>query len=133
MAIELGRTLCLKGDASCGKYLAWLRAALLALTILEWTEGAEQPKPDPAVNVVHGNNQFALELYGKLQQQDGNLFCSPYSISTALGMTYAGARGDTADQMAATLHFGKDQEKVHPAFGQLIKQINGDGKRAATS
>ena len=30
--------------------------------------------------------------------------------------------------MAATLHFGKDQEKLHPAFGQLIKQINGDGK-----
>ncbi|UCF85370.1 MAG: hypothetical protein JSV50_06955, partial [Desulfobacteraceae bacterium] len=39
--------------------------------------------------VVQGNNKFALDLYSKLQSQDGNLFFSPYSISTALAMTYA--------------------------------------------
>ena len=110
-----------------------LIACLLILPAMILALGlhAEEPaaKPDPAVGrLVQGNNQFALDLYAKLRTQDGNLFFSPYSISTALGMTYAGARGETAEQMATTLHFGKDQEKLHPAFSQLIKQINGDGK-----
>ena len=50
--------------------------------------------------VAQNNNQFAVELYGKLCAQDGNLFFSPYNIETALGMTYAGADGETAAQMA---------------------------------
>jgi serpin B len=50
------------------------------------------PAPDVA-QTVKDNNQFALELYGKLAAKDGNLFLSPYSISTALAMTYAGAKG----------------------------------------
>src|SRR4030042_6834024 len=56
-------------------------------------------------SVVEGNNKFALELYQKLQCQQGNLFLSPYSISTALAMTYAGARGQTAEQMQKPLNF----------------------------
>jgi len=55
--------------------------------------------------VVAGNNAFAVALYGQLRNQTGNLFFSPESISTALAMAYAGARGDTASQMATTLHF----------------------------
>jgi serpin B len=55
--------------------------------------------------VVKGNNEFALELYAKLRAQEGNLFFSPYSISTALAMAYAGARGETESQMAKALHF----------------------------
>ncbi len=103
--------------------------ALLPICLID-LRAAEQPagKADSAATIVQGNNQFAVDLYGKLQKQEGNLFFSPYSISSALGMTYGGARGDTADQMAATLHFGQDQDKFHPAFGQLVKQINGDGK-----
>ena len=56
-------------------------------------------------SVVEGGNRFALDLYGKLKGQPGNLFFSPSSISTALAMTYAGARGETAEQMARVLHF----------------------------
>ena len=56
-------------------------------------------------SVVEGNSQFAVDLYGKLRNQPGNLFFSPSSISTALAMTYAGARGETAEQMARVLHF----------------------------
>ena len=55
--------------------------------------------------IAEGNTAFALDLYGKLKAEDGNLFFSPYSISTALAMTYAGARGDTRTQMATALHF----------------------------
>ena len=56
-------------------------------------------------SLAEGNSQFAVDLYGKLRNQPGNLFFSPSSISTALAMTYAGARGETAEQMARVLHF----------------------------
>lgn len=76
--------------------------------------------------VVSGNNQFAFDLYATLaDKEDGNLFFSPYSVSTALAMTYAGARGNTATQMAETLHFTLPQADLHPAFGDLIGDLNG--------
>ena len=74
--------------------------------------------------VVEGNNAFALELYGRLRTQGGNLFFSPESISTALAMTYAGARGDTALEMAKTLHFTLPPERLHPAMGALLSDLN---------
>lgn len=79
--------------------------------------------------LVDGNNQFAFDLYRQLGQKPGNKFFSPYSISTALGMTYAGARGQTAKDMAQTLHFTLDNDRLHPAFGDLIRQIQGTDKK----
>lgn len=64
------------------------------------------------------NNTFALDLYQALRAQDGNLIYSPYSISLALAMTYAGARGETESQMAQTLHFGP-QDRLHSALNSL--------------
>ncbi len=49
--------------------------------------------------LVDGNSAFAFDLYQALREADGNLFYSPHSISQALAMTYAGARGETAQQM----------------------------------
>ena len=74
--------------------------------------------------VVEGNNAFAVALYGQLRKQDGNLFFSPESISTALAMTYAGARGDTASEMAKTLHFTLPPDRLHPAMGALLSDLN---------
>ncbi len=100
--------------------------------------------------IVEGNNKFALELYAKLRAREGNLFFSPYSISTALAMTYAGARGETEAQMARVLHFPttmpigvwRDPDKelskserawhrmrFHSAFGRIIKDLNNRGKK----
>jgi serpin B len=80
--------------------------------------------------VTAGNNKFALELYQKLQSQQGNLFLSPYSISTALAMTSAGARGQTEKQMAQTLCFGPvKNEQFHETFGKIIKQLNASGAK----
>jgi len=80
---------------------------------------------DADVNtVVTGNTAFAMDLYGRLRSQDGNLFFSPYSISTALAMTYGGARGETAKQMAQTLHFDLPTDKLHPAFAGLEASLN---------
>jgi serpin B len=75
-------------------------------------------------SLVEGNTGFALELYGRLRTTPGNLFISPYSISTCLAMTYAGARGDTQEQMAKVLHLSKDQTEVHSAFGELQRELN---------
>ncbi len=71
------------------------------------------------------NNAFVCDLYAQLRQQEGNLFFSPYSISTALAMTYAGARSDTAAQMEKVLHFNLKEEALHSAFSQLSKYLHG--------
>jgi len=70
------------------------------------------------------NNAFALDLYQQLRKDNGNLFLSPYSISSAIAMTYAGARGRTEQQIAKALHFSLPQEKLHLAFGELQSQLN---------
>jgi serpin B len=79
--------------------------------------------------VVKGNNEFAFDLYARLRARDGNLFFSPNSISTALAMTSAGARGDTADEMAKALHFTLPPDRLHPAFAALLKALNAEGQK----
>ncbi len=76
--------------------------------------------------VVDGNNQFALDLYAKLREEKAdNLFFSPYGISTALAMTYAGARGETEKQMAEVLHFQAPQDRLPTAFASLMAKLQG--------
>src|SRR4051794_12321832 len=56
--------------------------------------------------LAEGNNQFAIELYRKVAEgEQGNICISPYSVRTAMAMTYAGARGTTAEELKAGLHF----------------------------
>lgn len=86
-------------------------------------ETAPGTNTDQAV-AVQGNNAFAVELYQHLKDQPGNLFFSPESISTALAMTYAGARSQTATEMAKVLHFTLSPDKLHPAMGKLLAERN---------
>ena len=76
---------------------------------------------------VAANNDFAFDLYRSLHLEDGNLFYSPYSISIAAAMAYAGARGETEKQMSATLHYGLPQEQLHSAFNVLDQSLNTSG------
>ncbi|MBN1659474.1 MAG: serpin family protein [Anaerolineae bacterium] len=93
-------------------------------------EQVVQEKQDVNLSaLVHGNTDFALALYQKLRGVEGNLFFSPYSISTALAMTYAGARGSTGAQMAQVLHFGLDQEPLHAAFATLEARLAEVGRQ----
>ncbi len=81
--------------------------------------------PTPiATNVVEANNRFAFELYSKYKDNEGNIFFSPYSISTALAMTYEGARGKTAEEMQNVLHLSDNKEKIHSDFVVLNKELN---------
>jgi len=77
------------------------------------------------------NRDFAFDFYKLLREdeemlasEDGNLFFSPFSIFTALAMTWAGARENTAVQMAQTLHFTEKPAQFHRAIGDLISQLN---------
>jgi serpin B len=121
-----------------------LVAAAVATSCGLAAENAAESSQTAERLIVEGNNVFALELYAKLRSQGGNLFVSPYSISTALAMAQAGARGRTASQMAQILHFpapagqtaesspaGRDQREVASAYGRIIKDLNKRGQKGA--
>jgi serpin B len=108
-------------------------AAALALALLAFIPSqitAAQPNSN-AKTVANSTDQFALDFYAKLRgSTDANIFCSPYSVYSALAMTSAGARGDTASQMASVLHVAKD-ENLHSAVAALTKQFNDAGKQGS--
>jgi len=78
--------------------------------------------------LVAGNTHFALDLYRVLFDAEQNHFYSPYSISQALAMTFAGARGETERQMAQVLHFSLPQTDLHPAFNALYQALASRGE-----
>jgi serpin B len=106
------------------KALISLLVTCLVLPVAVWAEELPTAATSDQVEAVRDNNAFAIELYGQLRNRSGNLFFSPESISTALAMTYAGARGDTAAEMAKTLRFTVGP-KLHPAMGALLRDRNG--------
>lgn len=96
------------------------------------TAPTDQSTKDLPMNLdvlVKGNNAFAIDLYHQLRDREGNLFFSPYSTSTALAMTYAGARGQTATEMSKVLHFTLESESLHPAFASLIAELNTENQQ----
>jgi serpin B len=106
------------------------RVAFVLAACCVLAEGSRSAEPDVAA-VVKGNNEFAFDLYKQLAREAKpreNVCFSPYSVSTALALTYAGARGDTAKQMSKVLRFDPDQDKLHPAFAALARQIREPGK-----
>jgi serpin B len=84
---------------------------------------------------VKSNSAFALDLYHQLRPRYAgkNLFASPHSISTALAMTYGGARGNTETQMAKALRFVLPQSSLHPAFNKLDLELVSRGQGAQGS
>jgi serpin B len=103
----------------------------------EIVQSAKPRVTSPAVpqanlaELVAGNSTFAFELYQQVRNQPGNVFYSPYSISLALAMTYAGARGETEQQMADTLRFTLPQERLHAACNALDLELASRGEGAA--
>jgi serpin B len=76
------------------------------------------------VNITENNNLFALDLYKKISDNQENLFYSPYSISTALAMTYAGAKGKTENEMAVVMHFSANNAEFYNKYSEVLKNIN---------
>ncbi|MCB1889146.1 MAG: serpin family protein [Rhodocyclaceae bacterium] len=85
--------------------------------------------PDDAVaRLARGGNAFAFDLYRQLRALGGNLVLSPASVSTALAMTWAGARGATASQMKTALHLDGSVDGVLAASGRLTSMLE-DARR----
>ncbi len=103
-----GVALCMAGMVVCGSGT---------------TENTTMPEPSEYV-AAEATNQFAMDLYQRLRHDEGNLFFSPYSITSALAMTWAGARGETAAEMAETLRFGVPEEAMHEGFKALNALVN---------
>ena len=103
--------------------LSLIVACLLLALNANGTETKSVTDGDRAT-VVQGNNAFAVALYDQLGHQAGNLFFSPESISTALAMAYAGARGNTATEMAKALHFTLPPARLDGAMGALLRDLN---------
>lgn len=76
------------------------------------------------------NAAFAFAAYPLLVQEGQNLVFSPVSISVALAMTYAGAAGTTAAEMATALRFSLPSDRLHPAFDALALQLAARGEGA---
>jgi serpin B len=106
------------------KHFVWLLISFLMVRAPN-VRGEAKPMENPA---VRGSNQFALDLYDHLRSEKGNLFFSPSSISTALTMTYAGARGETAKQIAQVLHADLPPDKLAAEYAKLLRTQREGGK-----
>ena len=86
--------------------------------------------PDTAANpVAPGNTAFGLDLYDQLNDDADNVFYSPFSVSAALAMTAAGARGETLSEMQKVLHLPPEQAVADRGFSELFDALNaGDPK-----
>jgi serine protease inhibitor len=106
-----------------------LASALSALSAAAETSGGQRAEPDESAQ-VRGNSEFAFDLYGRLRARDGNVFFSPYSISSALAMTYAGARGPTATQMATVLRFPFEGDRLHRSLAAVTGKVKAAARHA---
>lgn len=93
-------------------------AAGLAVMLWSAMTGWAGPSTEPAAQAI---NALGCDL---LARSSGNALLSPYSIQTALAMTYAGAAGATRDEMMQVLHFPADEDELHGAFSQLQAELD---------
>lgn len=108
------------------RYRAWT-IRMMGMILLAALPAFSAPPGSDRAALVDANTQLACDLYEKVRlgNEGRNLFFSPFSISTALAMTYSGAAGETERQMAAALHFTLPQQQLHPAFSALLDDLNG--------
>lgn len=113
-------------------YLWGFFAAMIVLGVLlagcVTDSSANQSTNSEATTIVEANNRFAFDLYSYLrndpQNQNSNIFFSPFSISSALAITYEGARGTTADEIAAVFHFPKNDSLRRRQFLKVFDEMN---------
>ncbi|NMC64837.1 MAG: serpin family protein, partial [Acidobacteria bacterium] len=79
--------------------------------------------------IASASNQFAFDLYLNLKDSEGNIFFSPFSLSTAMAMTYEGAAGQTAQEIKQVFHYPQSLEVMREEFAGIINLINKKDKQ----
>ncbi len=103
---------------------ACLIGLLAALAGCGGTQHSTEDEDAELITLADSNHRFALDLYRRLvAEHEGNLFFSPYSVSSALAMTLAGARGETATEMREALHLKMPDEELPGAFKELSADL----------
>ncbi len=96
----------------------------------ELRSDAERVDPDTLLTeadkelFVDGNTAFGLELYQAVSQGEDNVFLSPHSVSSALAMSYAGARTETEEAMREVMHYDLEGEATHAGFNWLDRELD---------
>jgi serpin B len=108
------------------------RSALIIVLAIISVFGMELFSGDPELStkqtdpkmISEGNNIFMMKAYKVLAEEEKNIFISPYSISSALAMTFAGSVGNTEKEMAKALEFSGNNKNFHENFGKVTQSIN---------
>ena len=108
------------------KLIAAMSSAALFTLPCPLAAGAESF--EPAGQAV---NALGLDLLLKATDGKANALLSPYSIQSALAMTFAGAAGDTRDEMARVLHYTGDEAELHQSFAAMQKALAEVAKKTA--
>lgn len=97
----------------------------ISFLVLSGTQFKCSEEGDASINaILEANKKFAFDIYHNLKVDEGNIFYSPYGLSTALAMTYAGAKGETKSQMAKVLHLNEKDKDLHKSFGIIQEKFN---------
>lgn len=105
-------------------------SALCLVVLLFGVPATAEEKAQDLQILAADNNEFALDLFREIvnveetKSQRKNIFFSPYSVSSALAMTYAGAKGETAEQMEEALRFYLCPEKLHESFSEFDTMLD---------
>src|ERR1700726_163562 len=107
---------------------------------MKWSLNAVAMVACPATASLHAaesdlaataTNQLGIDLHRQLATGDDNLCLSPYSIQSALAMTFAGAEGETRSEMARVLHFPNARDAIHSSFASLQRSLGEMSEKTA--
>ena len=76
-------------------------------------------------------NELGVDLHRQLATGNENLCLSPYSIQSALAMTFAGADGETRTEMVRVLHFPNEGDAIHASFASLQQSLSEMSEKTA--
>lgn len=89
-----------------------------------------EPPSEAVLTLARSSNELGFDLYRRFCQKPGNLVISPASLTTALAMTWAGARGETAEEMRAVLHLEGSMDEVSTLSGRLLRSLQASSSPA---
>jgi len=110
------------------KHILLVGCFALVQTALCWSASAADDDTSYAAITV---NALGVDLLARVAKPDENALISPYSIQSALAMTYAGAAGETKTEMAKVLHYPDDEAALHRSFAAFRRELEEIHERTA--